>query len=113
MTVTTSSASHVPPLEEHISAREAAEIMGVSISTFKRYYLYGRNGVRLKTLLPKRRTTRKWIEEFFLEVSAADYTCVLPENPDDPGSDESIEAAREYLREAGVLESTPDQEVSR
>lgn len=115
MTVTTSTTPPLPRLEEYIAGRDAAAIMGVSMPTFKRYYLNGRNGVRLRTVLlgGKRKTTREWIDRFILEVSAADSTCYLPDSAGDQGSDESIEAAYEYLRSVGVLQSTETQEEQR
>jgi hypothetical protein len=71
----------LPALEEFISGDEAAAQLGISYRTYKRYYLDGVNGVRLRTVLAggrKRKTTLRWIEQFIAEVNAAEVAFLTP-----------------------------------
>ena len=82
--------------------------------TFKRYYLYGRRGVRLQTALigGKRVTTRQWIDEFIAGVTATD-DIPQPEflsSRDYAQQQEQISAARERLRAAGILNAQEEQQ---
>lgn len=60
----------MPQLEDYINAATAAELMGVSKRTFRRY-CDGHYGVTLRTALIGRRvvTTRKWVGRFIEEMT--------------------------------------------
>jgi len=59
-------------VEEFIDSHAAAQLMGVSVKTFRRY-AEGHYGVKLRTenIAGRRRpvTTKKWISKFIKELS--------------------------------------------
>ena len=101
----------LPPVEDYILGCDAAGLMGVSMPTFKRYYLYGYHGVFLRTVRigGKRFTTRDWIDKFIAGVTSQDeaYSNAVEASVESAKSpSEEIEAARDRLRAAGILEDS-------